>query len=310
MKTQTPNARPKNARPKVTQKPAKSPDVYQLITDAIIARLEAGVIPWKCTWSKNTLPANYLTKRAYNGINAFLLASFGHEHPYFLTFNQAGELGGRVRKGARSIPVIFYKLLDKTSPGAKEGEKTPLLQYYRVFHISDIEGIGFRLPECTNPQAQTNRVCEQTITSMPNPPRIVFEGCQPCYIPATDTIRMTGIEKFASNDEYYQTLFHELVHATAHKSRLDRDISGGFGSHAYSLEELIAEMGASYLSALAGIASPAVMDNAAGYIQGWLKALGNDRKMLISAASKAQKASGYITARKEEAGTEPIRTGA
>ena len=316
MKTQTINAPGAKAKStKATQSKNDYPksektDVYQLITDAIIARLEAGVIPWKCSWSKSsTLPANYLTKRAYNGINAFLLASFGYEHPFFLTFNQAKQLGGMVRKGAKSIPVIFYKLLDKTTPAnasgnAKADEKIPLLQYYRVFHISDIEGIEFKLPERALPgiiQSDIDLVkdCEEIIATMPNAPAIVFEGSQPCYIPSLDIIRMVSIERFISKGEYYQTLFHELVHATGHKSRLNRDLTGGFGSNSYSIEELIAEMGASYLSALTGIETNtlldnALLDNAAGYIQGWLKALKNDRKMLITAASKAQKATEYI----------------
>lgn len=320
MKTQTAN--PQSAKATASknkdQKSEKT-DVYQLITDAIIARLEAGVIPWKCSWSKaSTLPANYLTKRAYNGINAFLLASFGYEHPFFLTFNQAKQLGGMVRKGAKSIPVIFYKLLEKTTANAREDEKIPMLQYYRVFHISDIEGIDFKLPErIVNPDIDLVKDCEEIISTMPNAPAIVFEGSQPCYIPSLDTVRMVGIEKFTSTDEYYQTLFHELVHATGHKSRLNRDLTGGFGSNSYSIEELIAEMGASYLSALTGIETDTLpdnplLDNAAGYIQGWLKALKNDRKMLITAASKAQKATEYIAGpyMEQELKTSDMETGA
>jgi len=302
MKNQTINAQSaKSNQSKNDYSKSEKVDVYGLITDAIIARLEAGVIPWKCSWSKSSsLPANYLTKRAYNGINAFLLASFGYEHPFFLTFNQAKQLGGMVRKGAKSIPVIFYKLLDKTTSSnavgkTKEDEKIPMLQYYRVFHISDIEGIDFKLPErIVNPDIDLVKDCEEIISTMPNAPAIIFEGSQPCYIPCLDTVRMVSIDKFISTDEYYQTLFHELVHATGHKSRLNRDLTGGFGSNSYSIEELIAEMGASYLSALTGIETDILLDNAAGYIQGWLKALKNDRKMLINAASKAHKATEYI----------------
>ncbi len=273
-------------------------DVYQLITDAIIARLEAGVIPWKCAWIATNPPANYLSRRPYTGINALLLASFGYEQPYFLTFHQVKELGGMVKKGAKSIPVIFYKLLTSKD---NEDEKIPLLQYYRLFHISDTEGIDFQLASLVSEPVEIhsfeqNALCQQLISAMPLPPTLTHGGNQPCYNPLLDTITIPSLERFISTEEYYQTLYHELIHSTGHASRLNRNLPSQLDIQSYSEEELVAEIGASYLSSLAGIASKELLDNAAAYIGGWLQALKNDRKLMVGAASKAHKAVGYILA--------------
>jgi len=280
--------------------------VYQIITDTIIDKLEQGVVPWVKPWLGGN-PKNLISGKEYRGINLFLLAFNSFSSPYYLTFNQAKKLGGKVKKGSKSSIVTFWKELevkDKDFPG--ELVKIPMLRYYRVFNLDQVElpalsKLPKRIQGYLGEDAPTNNVkpipaAKEMIKSWLGCPEISHEGNSACYRPELDIIAMPYVNAFSKSEEYYATLFHELVHATGHKDRLNRDGFTGrvqFGSSSYSKEELIAEMGAAFLCAQTGI-SEQVIDNSAAYISSWLGKLRNDPKMVVQAAGKAQKAVDHI----------------
>ncbi|MEQ9442140.1 MAG: zincin-like metallopeptidase domain-containing protein [Cyclobacteriaceae bacterium] len=287
-------------------------DVYQLVTDIIIQKLEQGVIPWKKRWSSQGPAANYLTKKPYRGINALLLNSLGITHPYFLTFRQAQQLGGKIRKGAQSLPVVYWQwYFQHTDTGRKlteeeakalpsaQVERKAFLRYYRVFTIQDIEGIDLTFPSTStfNPEKDKLMRGFQPLHTMPHSVAVKTQSNNPFYHPRHDYINMPAMTAFPSIEAYFQVLYHELTHATGHPKRLNRSSvrePQPFGSWSYSQEELIAEMGASFIANLMNISSEAALDDAASYIQGWLKVLRNDKRFVIEAAQKAQRAVDYI----------------
>jgi len=273
--------------------------VYQLITDRIIEKLEAGTIPWKMPWSSDA-PKNLISGKSYRGINVFLLGSLGYMSPYWLTFKQAQSLGGHVNKGEKSTPVVFWKswkTLEANADGKHEEKSRFVLRYYRVFNIEQCN-----LPAEEVPQEETERAfdpipkAEQVVADMPSRPEITHQQQRACYSPILDIVNMPKPESFDAPVNYYSTLFHELAHSTGHQSRLNRDSITDpvrFGSHTYSREELIAEMGAAFLSGHCGL-EDSTLDNSAAYIKGWLGRLRNDPKLVVQAAGKAQRAADYI----------------
>lgn len=281
-------------------------NVYEIITQRIVERLEQGEIPWKKSWSAQTqAPRNLISGKLYSGINVFILLSARYASPYWLTFKQAQEKGGTVRKGEKGYPVVFWKIDKKADEETGEEKTVPVLRYYTVFNVSQIDGLeGVPAPETyqvSEGGAAAIDAAEMVVASMPNKPQIVHGFTRACYSPSWDRVEMPVSIAFNGPAEYYSTLFHELAHATGHESRLNRHQTiknHAFGSQDYSKEELVAEFGSAFLCAEAGI-SPAVIDNQTAYIQGWLKALKNDSKLLINAAAQAQKAAYWIMGRKE-----------
>ncbi len=279
----------------------KNFDVYQMVTNRIIERLEAGVVPWQMPWkTSNGMPRNLVSKHSYRGFNFWYLLSFGFERPYFLTWNQLKELGGSVKKGSKSFEVVFWKMLEFEQ---KDGEtdKVPMLRYYRVFHIDDVEGIDpSKIPsgESHDHDFDPNAACEQLVEFWEDSPKIKLGCKKACYIPSLDRVELPSPRTFYKDEEYYSVLFHELLHATGHERRLNRHEkfpNFNFASKNYSQEEMIAEMGAAYLCGICGIEN-ATIDNSAAYIQSWLKKLKGDNKMIVMAASQAQRAVDYILA--------------
>jgi antirestriction protein ArdC len=241
-----------------------------------------------------------LSGKEYRGINPFLLASQGYGSRYWLTFNQANKLGGNIRKGEKSSIVTFWNIGEektvRDAAGNTRKSKPFLLRYYRVFNVEQTEGIADKLGLSNgSPRVASIEQCEAIVNGMPNTPR-AEQSNRAWYRPSTDTVGMPSKSLFNSSEEYYSTLFHELTHSTGHASRVGRegieDIAA-FGSESYSKEELIAEMGAAMLCGVTGI-SPATIPNSAAYLQGWINKLRGDCKLLVSAASQAQKAADYI----------------
>ena len=279
-------------------------NVYEIITDKIIGLLEKGTVPWHKPWSGEAFaPCNLISQKAYRGVNAFLLSCMPYDSPYWLTFKQAQSLGGSVRKGEKSTPVIFWKWLEKEQPGSSEPEKVPLLRYYRVFHVTQCDLPEEKVPEppeVTTYEFTPIAACEKVINEMPNRPEIKHDSHAAYYRPSEDTIHMPRPERFEKPEHYYGTIFHEAVHSTGAKSRLNRDgvsETAPFGSPTYSREELIAEFGAAFLCGHTGIETVTI-ENSAAYIQGWLKRLKTDSRLVIQAAANAQKAADYILNRK------------
>jgi antirestriction protein ArdC len=265
------------------------------IAQSIINNLENGVIPWDKPFLNGT-PRNYQSGKSYNGINALLLGTSDYNSSYWLTFNQARQLGGKIKAGSKGTPIIFYKL----SEYAKENEKgevkiktIPFIQYSTVFNYEQTEGIK---PKETETRINTPIEEAQNIANnMPNKP-IITTGTQPCYIPTLDIVKIGQINNFKTAEGYYSTLFHELAHSTGHEKRLNRqanDKTRHFGSEDYSKEELVAEFTSAFLCGKAGIIKD-TQRNQTAYIQSWLKALKNDKSQLITAGSQAQKAYNYI----------------
>lgn len=276
-------------------------NVYDIITNRIIETLNHGEIPWKKSWNAATqAPRNFASGKFYSGINVFLLLSAGYQSPYWLTFKQAIEKGGVVRQGEKGFPVVFWNKTQKEDQQTGEIKDVGFMRYYTVFNVSQINGLK-GVPAIENYSVGADRVeaidaADRIVADMPDRPQIIHGHTRACYIPARDCIELPDTAAFDGPAEYYSTLFHELAHATGHENRLDRHRTiknHAFGSNDYSKEELVAEFGSAFLCAESGI-SQAVISNQAAYIQGWLKALKNDSKLLISAAAQAQKAADCI----------------
>lgn len=285
-------------------------NVYEVINARMMELLEQGTVPWRKTWNATSnQPKNIVSKKEYRGVNIFLLACMPYSSAYWMTFKQCADKGGHVRKGEKSTPVVFWKWLDRKDADADatdtvaENGKIPMLRYYSVFNIEQTEGI--EPPPITDTITHTFTPierAEQIIAAMPLRPEIKYGGNQPAYHPLLDYVKMPVREAFGSPAEMYGTLFHELSHATGHQNRVRRKgitEPSYFGSHNYSKEELCAEMSACFLCAYSGIEQETIV-NSAAYIRGWLKALKNDKTLLVQAAAQAQKASDYILNRKPD----------
>ena len=289
--------------------PSTKKDVYTIVTDQIIASLEKGIIPWRRPWTDGIIPQNLISRRAYKGINLWLLTMLGYGQNYFLTYKQVQELGGRIKNNESGHVIIYWKVLNTQTEELPEDEtakKHAVLRYYLVFNISQCEGIPEeKLPPAENHQFEPLLECEAIMRDMPNPPAIQSKENEAYYHAGKDYINMPKMKVFKTPAEYYAVLFHELIHSTGHLSRLNREgvqQMTPFGSTLYSTEELIAEMGSCYLSAFSGI-TPKPLENSVAYIQGWLKKLENNKRILLYAASQAQKAADYILIRSAEGDT-------
>jgi antirestriction protein ArdC len=287
-------------------------DLYQEVTDRMIELLEQGVAPWRCTWSKYGAARNYATGHIYTGINAFLMNLTPHPIPYFMSFKQAKAKGGKIKKGAKANMVLFYKTLFKNEDEGfisgkqalalqgmgEEVQTIPMLKYYNVFNIEDVEGIEIDIPEVELKEHERNESCENIIQNVQNAPEYVHQDANRAYYtPLSDKLNMPALGQFETAEDYYCTFFHELTHATGHKSRLNREgitKLKPFGSPSYSREELIAEMGASFIAAHVGINYDEITQNSAAYLQGWLSVLKADKKLIFKAAAEAQRAADYI----------------
>jgi antirestriction protein ArdC len=270
--------------------------VYEIVTEQILDQLESGTIPWRKPWNTLGLPTNAISGKAYQGINLLLLGFQSFPTPYWVTFKQAKSLGGSVRKGEKSSVVTFWKLLETVEDGQKK--KMPILRYYRVFNVAQCDGI--KLPSHAQPVESTDIIplaaADAIVEGWSDCPSIAHGGAQAYYRPSTDAIQMPPQADFISSGSYYSTLFHEMTHSTGHSARLNRGLDSNpqpFGSADYSKEELVAEFGAAFLCAHAGIDQSQIQNHAA-YIQGWVRKLKEQPKLLIQASGQATKAAKFI----------------
>lgn len=256
-----------------------------------------------------------MSGRYYRGLNVFLLSHAGFESPWWFSPKQVNDLGGHIRKGEKTSWVHFWKpWFPKNEPAEPLEVETDeveistrrrpvlVIRAYRVVNCDQCAGPGIdnfiaKHPPVEKP-AQNDPIagCESIVAGMPDPPSIRYGGNRACYWPAADQISMPRRETFRSSEAFYATRFHELTHSTGHPDRLNRStlVAGApFGSQICSKEELIAEMGAAFLCAEAGIGDPTIQ-NSASYISGWLTYLKSDPRALIVAGAQAQKATDYI----------------
>jgi antirestriction protein ArdC len=267
--------------------------VYDIITQRIIDQLEAGVIPWRKPWGvsgNGEMPKNGITGRHYSGINLLML-NWGEE---YFTFKQVQEKHWTIKKGSKASIVIFFSMLEKPNKkNSEEVDQIPLMRYYNVFAGSDIEGYK----EGEKYEHDTIEEAEDIARRYAEVPIHHHNNNRAFYSPMEDYINVPDISCFPIKEEYYSTLFHEMTHSTGHTSRLNRFVgvaaNASFGSKAYSFEELIAELGASFLCGSCGIEQK-TLDNSASYISSWLKVLKEDNKTIVRAAAKAQRAVDYI----------------
>lgn len=271
--------------------------VYEIITNQILDLLDQGIVPWKMMW-RTGVPQNLISKRPYEGINAIMLAIIqdqrNYSSPYWLTMKQCNEKGGKVRKGEKSSIVAFWKRCEKQKKDDEDDDTFFVLRYYRVFNVDQCEGITVT-HTVTQPVGKIE-ACEKIVDSYKDCPLIEWGGDRACYSQTYDKVRMPPRERFFNTEEVYSALFHELGHSTGHEKRLNRpEVSKDvrFGMDAYSREELVAEFCSAFLCGITGIA-PKTIENSSAYIQEWRKRISDDKKLVISAAGKAQKAANYI----------------
>lgn len=303
-------------------------NVYEIVTDRILAELEKGNIPWQKPWIRpsvnykgikveidpTTCAYSRSTGRPYSLLNQMLLMKAGE----WATYKQISEAGGTVRKGEKSSVCVFWKFVDaKTGKLDDKGneiiEKIPMLRYYNVFHVeTQCEGVKPRarkphdieiVPGGMDDGYDWDAIEEADLIVRNYLDRTgigyteQLGGDRAFYRPITDEIVTPAKAQFKDPAEYYSTLFHEMTHSTGHKTRLDRLSNADqfhFGSESYSKEELIAELGAAALNNMLGIESKGSFRNSAAYIQSWIKALRDDTKLIVSASSRAEKAVNFI----------------
>lgn len=268
-----------------------SKKVYEIVTQRIMEKLKEGVVPWRRPFQSHSA-VNWLSQRAYRGINTLLL-----EPGEYATFNQIRKNGGKVKKGEKSHLAVLWKWIEIEDEEDEEKViNVPFLRYYRVFEINtQVEGLESRrrtIEYKHDPIKEAEKIIEGFIDR----PRITFNHGRAYYNSVLDIVNVPNKSEFESIHEYYSTLFHELVHSTGHKDRLNREGITEltvFGDQKYSREELISEIGATMLCGIAGIENKTI-DNSTSYIQSWLRALENDHTLIVHASQQAQKASDYI----------------
>ena len=269
-------------------------DIYAEVTNRIIDQMEQGIIPWQKPWIASGQAISRSTGKPYSLLNQMILGKPGE----YVTFKQCQAEGGKVRKGEKSHMVVFWKFIEQEDEETHEKKQVPFLRYYSVFHIDQCEGLKAKhMPELPA-TAKADESAENIIAAYVKRSgvRIINQdGDRAFYSPASDSITLPLLAQFAETAEYYSTAFHELTHSTGHSTRLNRlEKTAYFGSEAYSKEELIAEIGASALVNHAGLETSTSFRNSAAYIQNWLKVLRDDKRFIVSASGKAEKAVALI----------------
>ena len=287
----------------------KGRDVYEAITEEIVAELEAGTVPWRQPWRAEVGAArNAFSGRRYSGINTLLLGLAPYDDPRWATYRQIAQHGGHVRRGAHGHLVCFFKYVEanKATTGDDEADVErghyALLRSYVVFNVSQADGL--ELPALT-PKAddpiEPLAAAEVVLADYKDSPEVVTGAGAATYHPDRDVVGIPACGAFESVEAYYLTLWHELAHSTGHPNRINRRdlVDGRFGDTRYAREELTAEIGAAMIAARTGIVPPDVEQRAA-YIASWLEALRNDRKLIVIAAGRAQKAADWILGTRDD----------
>ena len=271
-------------------------DIYAAVTDRIIAQMEQGVIPWQKPWVSNGKAVSHATGKPYSLLNQMLLGRPGE----YLTFKQCQEAGGKVKKGEKSSLVVFWKWIEQKDIETGDTKEVPFLRYYNVFHIDQCEGISAKYTtEAAFPDgASTVEHAQNIIYDYLGRTGVKLshhEGDRAFCRPSTDEIVLPIRKQFVSTAEYYSTIFHELAHSTGASTRLNRLSSAAFfGSEEYSKEELTAEIASAALANHVGLETSTSLRNNAAYIQNWLQVLKGDKRFIVSAAGKAEKAVNLI----------------
>lgn len=272
-------------------------DVYAIVTSKIIDHLEKGTVPWRKPWAEAGQPMNLISGKPYRGINILLLSSLDYSKNFFLSEKQLTELGGTPKPEEKPHVVVFWNWKEEVPEEGKEPKQHPILRYYKIYNVAQCEGIpSKKIPKVQKQDMLPIEACERIIQGMPQRPEIVHSYQRAFYDPIEDLINIPPKDHFKPTEAFYSTLYHEMVHSTGHRTRLNRKgvtESKGFGTVAYSMEEMVAEIGACFLNSRSGIL-PLVQDNSSAYIDSWIKVFKNDHRFIVFASSFAQKAVDYI----------------
>lgn len=269
--------------------------VYEIVTDKIIKQMEKGIIPWHKPWHGGMAKFNRVSKKGYSVLNQLLLPFDGE----YATLKQWNELGGKVKAGEKGNIVTYWNFISKTEKqedGTEKVKSFPILRYYTVFHISQVEGVKpLENVNFSNMEVESAEDVKNTYFERESCRLFVEKSDRAYYSPSFDEVHVPELNQFENSDEFYSTLFHEMTHSTGASIRLGRlSNTAFFGNEDYSKEELVAEIGSAMLSSVAGLNTEKTFNNSVAYLQSWLKALKNDPRMIVSAASKAEKAVDYI----------------
>ncbi len=272
-------------------------DIYQTVTDNIIAALEGGVKPWSCPWLRvsgmSSLPSNYATGAAYSGMNIMLLwcsaSKQGFSDSRWMTYKQAQAAGGQVRTRERGTTAIFYTTLEKEND-AGDIDRIPMLKTFTVFNVQQIDGLPL-ITDTVSPEVTFDPLPQAENLFRKSGANIIEKGQNAFFRPSTDEVWLPERYLFSNAANFYATGLHELVHWSGDKKRLNREMKGKFGSADYAEEELVAELGSAFLMADLGIEGEVQHES---YIASWLKALKNDKRYIFKAASAASKAHRYL----------------
>src|SRR5512132_1269624 len=290
-------------------------DIYRESTEAVLAALERGTIPWRQPWSaqQGIPPRNAASGRPYRGLNFLHLALAGYESPWWLTFKQAKDRGACVRRGSHAMTIVKWthsrrRVRDEQAAQARAAgqrverdEHGPYVRqiavrHYVVFNAEQIDGVEELAPAPRDPTWQPGAQAAAITAGYQHAPIIAEGGSRAFYQPTTDHVQIPDRGRFASATDWHATLVHELAHSTGHRSRLDRrDLyAGTFGSPAYAREELTAELAAAMLCVAAGIDAAPLTEQHAAYIDHWRQSIGNDPRLVTTAAQRAQRATDRI----------------
>lgn len=316
---------------KKSDKTKEVKNIYQIVTDRIVEQMSQGIIPWQKPWTYaggkdcdlRQCAINYTTRKPYSMLNQWLL---GFRPGEYLTYKQATALGGKVKKGAKCGMVVFWatttvhdrKQRDEEGKPVVDEEGNdetvhvvtehimPVLKYYNVFHLDDIEGIESKYPPVeAEPETYGGDPIEAAEDIMwqyvLREEKLTFQCDKPVdnayYQPSLDKVVVPMLSQYADPEEFYSTAFHELTHSTMPAYRCNRKDEGAvshFGSENYAREELVAEMGSAMLCNIAGLDGKKAFKNSVAYIQGWMKSLKKNPKWIVWASSRAEKAAKYI----------------
>ncbi len=276
-------------------------DLYAEVTAKMIEALEAGIVPWRRPWTSLGAHRNLISGREYRGINVYLAALSamrgGYSYPLWLTIKQANQLGGRVRKGEKGTMVVFWEpriVKRKNDKGEDEEHRSLVFKQYYVWNVEQVEGLVLpALPAVAG--AATDERAQRVWEEYAGKPALFHGGARAFYTQGLDAIQLPPRASFEGTRAYYETLFHEAIHSTGAKHRLNRATltqAGRFGDPNYSQEELVAEMGGAMLLAHAGLEPEYA--NSAAYLKGWLEALQDDQRLVVVAAQVAEKAVRYV----------------
>lgn len=279
----------------------KVTNLYEVVTESVIRQLEEGVPPWVRPWRDERLagvgmiPTNLVTGRRYSGGNILLLWMAadmnGYSNLQFCTYQQANQIGASVRKGERAHNVIFTKHIVRE----EDGEEKPgtVVKSYPVFNLSQLTNVPdkYMAPQQAGPEAPQDGTSPRVRLARQCGVTVQHGGNRACYVPSTDEVHMPKLSQFVTDDDYWQTLMHELTHATAHEKRCSRKLGRRFGDEQYAFEEMVAELGSAFLSARLGM--PAGF-RSASYIESWLKVLKQDNRAILTAASYAGQGADYL----------------